>query len=273
MGNLTAMREVGKMLESLLRLAKAILGHSWGRWAVIIIPLVLWLAGVPVIRLSYGALVVPFRAVQFHFSADRPDAQRLVHLTGLSTKRGAVTGYLDELGLWAVLRELRSEKLSLRHQAMALAIVWQESRFRFYAKNRAFSACGLYQLVAATGKAKDLAWWRCMDPVANTKAGTQLFQEIASVSSDDLGLSLRCAYLKHYYGGGHGCSTDPQAIWKSVGDRMLGEAVLYLKALQQIEAEHSRETTLDRLGRGGLPYLPLLLIVAVILLLRWRRLN
>ena len=262
------MRALGIILRSLSKLAQGVLSRPWGRLTVIIIPLVLWLAGVPVLRLCYGALVLPLRSVQFQFSSDRKDAQKLYQLAGFPAEYGAVRAYLDQLGLWAVLRELRAERLELKQQAMALAIVYQESRFRFYVKNRQSTACGLYQMVAATGQAKNLAWWRCMDPIANTRAGTRLFQEVAVMRSGDFAALLRCAYLKHYYGAAHGCSSDPQGIWKRVSSRMVSQGVIYLKALQRIEADHRKASALRRFWSISEPYFSMLLLIILIFGLR-----
>jgi hypothetical protein len=248
-------------LRAISRLGVAILRRPWGQAAVVLIPLGLWLAGVPVIRLCYGAVILPLRSTQYYFSLDRPDAQRLSQLTSLIPGRGAITGYLDLLGLWAVLRALRREDLSLKQQAIALAIVHQESRFRFYVKNPQSTACGLYQLVAATGKAKDLPWWTCMDPLANGRAGSALVREFNAEAFNDFSGALRCAYLKHYYGSAHSCSSDPQRIWTGLAKNMTGRGLTYLQALQQIKAEHERAGFFLGAWEVLVQYLPLAILV------------
>jgi hypothetical protein len=176
-------------------------------------------------------------------------------------------GFLQKVGIWAVLKSMRERALSIEDQAIIMAIVWQESRFHAFAKNRSSTACGLYQLIAATGLQHELKWWRCMDPLANARAGTALYHRYRLNNGSFLE-RLRCSYLKHYYGRGSGCGNDPSRIWQRIGTSTIRRANLALETLRSIEAARAKESLLATVWRVADPYLPFLLLFFLLLLMR-----
>jgi hypothetical protein len=254
-------RNVKAIARFLWDIVAAVLRRPWGRRTVVGVLLVLWFTGVPLIRLCYSALMLPLRSLQYSVSSDRRDAKQLSEYTGLTAGHGAIQSFFDQVGIWAVLRELRREELSLQNQAIALAIVHQESNFRFYVKNPQSTACGLYQLIAASGEAKKMPWWSCMDPLANTQAGTAFFRQVSANAPKDFPSAMRCAYLKHYYGPAHKCANDPKGIWKSIGSRVTAQGVIYLKALQKLEAQRLQQHPVMQAWAIVEPYVPLALLL------------
>lgn len=244
----------------------ATLRSRFGRWCwlVALFLLWVWIWNIPLIRMSYGGVVLPWRSFQYIVSAHRSDAVKLKDNFFDNPGRNR-NRFLRRVGFWAVLRSLRAADLSLEDQAIALAIVWQESTFHTFAKNKDSSACGLYQLISATGLQHKLPWWRCMDPVANATAGTALYQRY-KVAASSFSERLRCSYLKHYYGRGHNCATDPSAIWAKVGARTVKRADQALRVLREIEREQSRQWIIKPLWRYLDPYIPFGVLVLLFLL-------
>ena len=240
------MRLIGTIIKGILRTIARVLRHRFGWTTLGAILIFLWLSGVPLIRLTYSAFVLPLRSAQYCLSIHRNDAIRLDRITRLSPSNGTVKRFLERLALWTVLRSLRARGLSLEKQAIALAIVRQESAFRFYVKNPDSTACGLFQLISASGARHDLPWWRCMDPVANARAGTAFFRALMPPAPDDLPAAVRCAYLRHYSGPASSCAKDPRGIWKRAGKRLTGRTMVFLKALRQIEEEERRRGFIAR---------------------------
>lgn len=259
------MRLIGTIIKGILRTIARVLRHRFGWTTLGAILIFLWLSGVPLIRLTYSAFVLPLRSAQYCLSIHRNDAIRLDRITRLSPSNGTVKRFLERLALWTVLRSLRARGLSLEKQAIALAIVRQESAFRFYVKNPDSTACGLFQLISASGARHDLPWWRCMDPLANSRAGTAFFQEISDNGSRSFSESLRCSYLRHYYGPAHPCSADPQGIWLKTRGDLENWGRTYLHALYQLKASYESKGWLGRTWEFLLQYLPL----AVLLLFLW----
>ncbi len=256
------------MNSSLYKCLRTILRTRLGRWSLALLLFLswVWIGNIPLIRLSYGGVVLPWRSLQYYLSVHKTDAVNLQD-SFFSALGSGKDNFFRRVGIWSVLKSMREESLSIEDQAIILAIVWQESRFLSFAKNKDSSACGLYQLVAATGLQHELKWWRCMDPVANARAGTALYRRY-KVKSPAFAERLRCSYLKHYYGRASGCGSDPAGIWKRVGSSMVKRANLALRTLTAIKVARQQESILSTVWRFVDPYVPLALIVMIFLFFR-----
>ena len=179
----------------------------------------IWIANIPLIRLAYGGIVLPFRALQYEFSLSKPLALAVGDAIGYGERSST---YVQRIGIWAVVREAERAELTQFETALALALVRSESSFAPQAKNKESSACGLFQFIEGTGQMHDLSWWECMDPIANARAGAAslVFERQRRPQQADSNLRVRCSFMTHYYGGKNPCDQDPQGMWGKVGARI-----------------------------------------------------
>lgn len=205
-----------------------------------------WITQYPLVRTAYGSLTLPLRALQYAMDPLRSVAGDIANQVGEKQDKGVAAAYLERHGIWSVLAGARAAKLPLVEQALAVALVKQESGFSYLAKNKRSSACGLYQFIKTTGEQYELPWWSCMDPLGNAKAGAYSMMDYRKLpamkainikAKGGFRASGRCLYLMHFYGPNNGCSKDRLGVWPKVSKRFVKTATSSLTILRRYERE------------------------------------